>query len=164
MSERWPHLCQESEIIFSICPPESASNVASTVRHGRVHRDTFVDCNAISPRTHASRLPVSFQRRRGFPSSTAGSSDIRPGSPARRGFISQAAAAEPGQPNAATAGPLHCEVVGPDIGQASALKMCYAALSKGTTAMLCAILATADELGVRNELCRHWDRDECGTG
>ncbi|MGH8246850.1 MAG: hypothetical protein ACREUU_10505, partial [Gammaproteobacteria bacterium] len=39
------------------------------------------------------------------------------------------------------AGPLKSRVLGMTIGKASALKMCFAAYSKGTTALLCAILA-----------------------
>ena len=38
--------------------------------------------------------------------------------------------------------------------------MCYAAYSKGTTALLAAILATADSLGVRDELYQQWDMDD----
>jgi hypothetical protein len=34
--------------------------------------------------------------------------------------------------------------------------MCYAAYSKGTTALLCAILAAADQLSVREELEGQW--------
>ena len=40
--------------------------------------------------------------------------------------------------------------------------MCYAAYSKGTTALLAAILATAESLGVRDELYGHWDMDDSG--
>jgi 3-hydroxyisobutyrate dehydrogenase-like beta-hydroxyacid dehydrogenase len=48
------------------------------------------------------------------------------------------------------------------VGEASALKMCYAALTKGTAALLCGILATADELGVREALNRQWEADGAG--
>jgi 3-hydroxyisobutyrate dehydrogenase-like beta-hydroxyacid dehydrogenase len=47
-------------------------------------------------------------------------------------------------------------VIGDSIGQASALKMCYAAYTKGTSALLCAILATAEALNVRRELLSEW--------
>jgi len=51
-------------------------------------------------------------------------------------------------------------VLGAQIGRASALKMCCAAYTKGTTALLCAILATAEDLGVRANLSQHWQRDD----
>ena len=38
--------------------------------------------------------------------------------------------------------------------------MCYAAYSKGTTALLAAILATAESLGVRDVLYQQWDIDD----
>jgi 3-hydroxyisobutyrate dehydrogenase-like beta-hydroxyacid dehydrogenase len=49
-------------------------------------------------------------------------------------------------------------VIGEEIGKASALKMCYAAYTKGTTALLSAILAAAETLGVREELQQQWSR------
>ncbi|MFN2167143.1 MAG: DUF1932 domain-containing protein, partial [Anaerolineae bacterium] len=58
-----------------------------------------------------------------------------------------------------TEGPLQAVVIGQEPGQASALKMCYAAWTKGSTALLCAILATAGELGVWDDLRRQWARD-----
>ena len=55
-------------------------------------------------------------------------------------------------------GALETAVIGPEIGKASALKMCYAAYTKGTTALLSAILATAERLNVRDELENQWSR------
>jgi 3-hydroxyisobutyrate dehydrogenase-like beta-hydroxyacid dehydrogenase len=55
-------------------------------------------------------------------------------------------------------GALATAVISPQIGQASALKMCFAAYTKGTTALLSAILATAEKLNVRAELENQWSR------
>ncbi len=60
--------------------------------------------------------------------------------------------------NCFAAGPLETKVIGDEIGKASALKMCFAANSKGTAALLCAIVGAAEQLGVRNELENHWSR------
>ncbi len=57
-------------------------------------------------------------------------------------------------------GPLETRIIGDEVGKASALKMCYAAYSKGTTALLSAILATAESLGIREELYQQWDLDD----
>jgi 3-hydroxyisobutyrate dehydrogenase-like beta-hydroxyacid dehydrogenase len=57
-------------------------------------------------------------------------------------------------------GPLETKILGTQIGKASALKMCYAAYSKGTAALLAAILAAASALGVQEDLFTHWDMDE----
>jgi 3-hydroxyisobutyrate dehydrogenase-like beta-hydroxyacid dehydrogenase len=56
-------------------------------------------------------------------------------------------------------GLLETAVIGTEIGKASALKMCYAAYTKGTTALLSAILASAEQLNVRQELENEWSRD-----
>ena len=61
-------------------------------------------------------------------------------------------------------GPLMTEVIGIDVGEASALKMCYAANTKGTTALLCAVVAAADALGVRQELENQWSRQSADYG
>jgi 3-hydroxyisobutyrate dehydrogenase-like beta-hydroxyacid dehydrogenase len=61
-----------------------------------------------------------------------------------------------------SAGPLETKVIGTRIGKASALKMCYAAYSKGTTALLCATLAAAEALHARNELYQQWEFDNPG--
>jgi 3-hydroxyisobutyrate dehydrogenase-like beta-hydroxyacid dehydrogenase len=56
------------------------------------------------------------------------------------------------------AGPLETEIIGQEIGQASALKMCFAAYTKGTSALLSMILAGAESLGVRPALEAQWSR------
>jgi 3-hydroxyisobutyrate dehydrogenase-like beta-hydroxyacid dehydrogenase len=61
-----------------------------------------------------------------------------------------------------SSGPLETKIIGSEIGKASALKMCYAAYTKGTTALLSAILATAESLNVREELFQQWEMDEQG--
>jgi 3-hydroxyisobutyrate dehydrogenase-like beta-hydroxyacid dehydrogenase len=55
-----------------------------------------------------------------------------------------------------SAGPFKACVIGDSIGKASALKMCTSAYSKGTRALLGAILALADGHDVRTELQHHW--------
>ena len=42
--------------------------------------------------------------------------------------------------------------------------MCYAARTKGITALLCSIVATANELGVWDELEQHWSTEVSGAG
>ena len=58
-----------------------------------------------------------------------------------------------------SSGPLEAKVIGDRIGKASALKMCYAAHTKGMTALLGGILGAAEGLGVREELESRWSRD-----
>lgn len=61
-----------------------------------------------------------------------------------------------------SAGPIGVQVIGDSIGQASALKMCYAAYTKGCTALLCGVLAASEALDVRGELMAQWKKSGLG--
>lgn len=151
-------LCEASEIVFSICPPEAASALAEDVK-ATGFRGTFVDANAISPERMraieasltAAGISVVDGGIIGHPAWKPGTTWLYLSGPEAR---TACAAVE--------AGPLHGEVLDDIVGTASALKMCYAALTKGTTALLCAILGSAEELGVRAALNNHWERDGAG--
>ena len=62
--------------------------------------------------------------------------------------------------NCFTKGFLVTKIIGESIGKASALKMCFAANTKGTAALQCAIVAVAESLGVREELHQLWSLDK----
>jgi len=57
-----------------------------------------------------------------------------------------------------SAGPLRAINLDQSVGKASALKMCYAAYTKGTTALLCAILATAEAYEIQDDLMTEWSQ------
>jgi hypothetical protein len=52
--------------------------------------------------------------------------------------------------------PLWTNIVSDEIGAASALKMVFPAYSKGTTALLTAVLGAAEPAGVWQVLEQHW--------
>jgi 3-hydroxyisobutyrate dehydrogenase-like beta-hydroxyacid dehydrogenase len=150
------NLCAECSTILSVCPPHAAEAVASDVL-AAAFSGRYLDANAIAPQ-RAIRI--------GQAMAEAGVSFVD-------GGIIGGPAWEPGRtwlylsgPQAQdiaacfSAGPLETQVLGAAIGTASALKMCYAAYSKGTTALLCAILATAEHLGVRDALAEQWSHDD----
>ena len=151
-------LCAECEIILSVCPPHAAEEQAEQVLAAGF-RGLYLDANAIAPQ-RAVRIGEAMD--------TAGASMVDGGiigGPAWEPhstwlYLSGPRAGEMAE--CFSAGPLETQLLGPTIGKASALKMCFAAYSKGTTALLSAILATAENLGVRHELERQWDRDEPG--
>ena len=148
-------MCRTCSIILSVCPPHAAEDVASQVA-AQPFRGLYADLNAISPQ-RAIRIG-NMMRARGIdfvdggiiggPAWDAGETWLYlSGSQARRVaecFIGSL---------------LQAEVIGMEIGSASALKMCYAAYSKGTTALLCAILAVAEDSGVYAHLIEQWRRD-----
>ena len=151
-------LCQSSEIIFSVCPPHAAENVAKSVTE-QGFKGYYLDANAIAPQ-HAKRIGELMEGN-GIRFVDGGII----GGPARAPketwlYLS-------GKDAEVITGcfvnsPLETKVIGSDIGKASALKMCYAAYTKGTTALLAAILATAESLGVRDELYQQWGMDDSG--
>ena len=151
-------VCDASDIVLSICPPEAASQLATDVKDAGFN-GTFVDANAISPdRMHTIAAELQPAGITVVDGGIIGHPAWKPGTTWL--YLSGSAAGQVA--DVASSGPLHTEIIGPDIGKASALKMCYAAFSKGTTALICGILATADQLGVRDELNGHWDRDQAG--
>jgi 3-hydroxyisobutyrate dehydrogenase-like beta-hydroxyacid dehydrogenase len=148
-------LCETCTVIVSVCPPHAAEEVAEQVR-AHSFKGLYLDVNAIS-RQRAIRIGNAIRE--------AGAIFVD-------GGIIGEPAWEPGKTwiylcgdkaqetaGCFSAGPLETCVVGETVGKASSLKMCYAAYTKGTTALLAAILATAEVLGVRKELETQWSRD-----
>lgn len=148
-------LCQTCSVIASVCPPHAAEEVAEQVL-AQGYAGLYVDANAISPQR---------ARQIGQEMAAAGVDFVD-------GGIIGGPAWEPGQTwlylsgdraqaiaDCFAAGPLEINVIGEAIGKASALKMSYAAWTKGSTALLSAVLATAEALGVWEDLARQWERN-----
>ena len=150
------NLCRSCEIIISICPPHAAKEVAnSVIKHG--FNGYYLDANAIAP-NHTNSIGRKMDDN---------------GIHFVDGCIIGGPAWKPNETwlylsgkdanviaDCFANGPLETKIIGHEIGKASALKMCYAAYSKGTTALLAASLAAAESLGVRDELCQKWDMDD----
>jgi 3-hydroxyisobutyrate dehydrogenase-like beta-hydroxyacid dehydrogenase len=144
----------EADIILSVCPPHAAEEVARDVSAAGF-RGIFVEGNAIAP-PRTRRIQASMPDCRfvdggiiGGPAWTAGAGTrfYLSGSHAR-----EVAALFEGSP-------LEARVISTEAGAASALKMVFAAYTKGTTALLTAILAVAEAEGVRGELETQWGRE-----
>lgn len=148
-------LSRTCPVIVSVCPPDAAEAVAASVlAHG--FRGTYLDANAISPQ-RAAGMAQAF--------AAAGATLVDGGiigGPAwtpRSTWLYLSGPAAGDVAGYFAAGPLETVVLGETPGKASALKMCYAAYSKGTTALLSAVLAAAEALDVRAELAAQWARD-----
>ncbi|HUE97793.1 MAG TPA: DUF1932 domain-containing protein [Anaerolineales bacterium] len=150
--------CRTCEMIISICPPHAAEEVARSVIDTGF-TGLYLDANAISPlRTikigqmlEANGIQFVDGGIIGGPAWTPKETWL---------YLSGEQANEIA--SCFSNGPLETKIIGNEIGRASALKMCYAAYTKGTTALLSAILATAESLDVRDELYRQWEMDEQG--
>ena len=151
-------MCGKCEIILSVCPPHASEEVAvSVVDEG--FTGLYLDANAISPkRTRGigekmKAVGIDF---------VDGGIIGGPAWEAKSTWLYLSGEKAETIASIFTKGPLETKVIGNEIGKASALKMCYAAYSKGTTALLSAILAVADSNDVRDNLYQQWEMDETG--
>jgi 3-hydroxyisobutyrate dehydrogenase-like beta-hydroxyacid dehydrogenase len=150
--------CQTCEIIISICPPQIAENMAKQVIQHNFRGD-YLDANAISPeRSVKIGQMLSANHIHYIDGGIIGG----PAWEAKSTWLYLSGEGANRIENCFHGGPLETRIIGHEIGKASALKMCYAAYSKGTTALLCAILGAAETLGVREELYQQWDMDNAG--
>lgn len=147
-------LCRTVDLIISVCPPHAAEAVAAEVADQRF-QGLYLDANAISPQRAA----------------VIGSRIAAGGATFVDGGIIGGPAWQPGQTwlylsgveadrvaDVFAGGPLDTAVIGDEAGKASALKVCFAAYTKGSTALLTSILAASEQMGVRGELEAHWSR------
>jgi len=142
-------------VIVSVCPPHAAEAVASQVLASGF-KGLYLEGNGMS-RDRAKRIG-GWMAQVGISFVDGGII----GGPAWEPKTTRLYLAGEDADRAAScfsAGPLETRILGDSIGRASALKMCYAAYSKGTTALLCAVLAAAEGLGIRDELEEHWSWD-----
>ena len=128
-------LAGEAELILSICPPHAALDLA---RELEGFGGVYVDANAISP---ARAGEIAALHPRYVDGGIVGGPPLEPGTTL---YLSGPAAAAVSELFAGSV--LAADVV----ANASALKMAYAAWSKGTTALLLAI----------QEVARHFDVEE----
>jgi len=126
----------ESDVILSICPPHAAVDVAEACTG---FDGVYVDANAISP-ARAQQVAVHHER--------FVDGGIVGGPPTEAGTTLYLSGGEADGVASLFDGSLLATRV---VSDASAVKMVYAAWTKGTAAMLLAIRDTARQLGVEDE-------------
>ena len=147
-------LCDKCPVIISVCPPHAAEDTARRVL-ACSYRGIYVDANAISPEhtqhigTLMSDADIDF-----VDGGIIGPPAWKPNTTWL--YLSGHAGGQ--IPVFFQKGPLETQVISSQVGEASALKICYAAYNKGSIALLCAVLAAAEKLGVRQHLQQHWDK------
>jgi 3-hydroxyisobutyrate dehydrogenase-like beta-hydroxyacid dehydrogenase len=143
-----------ARLVLSIVPPAAATTVAAEVvgamRAART-RPVFADCNAVAPQTVAA-IERALEPA-GAPFVDVGIVGRAPGvgrEPTRFYVSGTARVAVLGLDAAG----IELIDLGGEVGTASALKMAYSSLNKGTDALLAAVLLAAERLGVRGPLMR----------
>jgi 3-hydroxyisobutyrate dehydrogenase-like beta-hydroxyacid dehydrogenase len=171
-------LVQQCNVVLSVVPPSQAEATAQRIidalsavkREGPLY---FADLNAISP-SSARAVAAMFEKATSsvrFIDGCILGGPPKPKSDADRGATNVTENADgtgdwscpripvsgphsldtlPG--GAALASLLNMRVISPEIGPASGLKMCFAALSKGFTALATQSFTTAHRLGVAEDL------------
>ena len=151
-------LVRQADLVLSVLVPGQATQIAVAVA-AAIRRTgatpVFVECNAIAPQT-----VLTLERT----IRAAGAEFIDAGiigGPARTGY----------SPHFDCSGPntapvevlrdygLDVRIVGTKVGQASGLKMMFAASTKGTTALWTEIMVAARKLGLESALREEWGED-----
>lgn len=143
-------LVQQVDILMCVLVPAAASTVARDV--AAAMRDTgatplYADCNAISPKT--VRGIAETISAAGATVADVGIIGPPPRKPGTRFYASGPGAAAFAQLRDHG---LNVRIVDGDIGQASAVKMCYSALTKGLQALATELLVAARLAGVEETL------------
>ena len=149
-----------SDVVLSIVPPGYALDVAVALAaeiRGAPKRPIYVDANAVSPAT-ARRIADTLQ--------SAGARYVDggivggPPTVGRETSLYLSGTGGERLVDLLTTPELRAVWIGTDPTAASALKMAYAAWSKGSTALLLAIRALAQHQGVEAALLEQWRRSQ----
>ncbi len=150
-------LPESADAVVSVCPPHAAEALSRAVSEVGF-TGWYLDANAVSPARSANIARTWGDRYIdggivGPPAWHEGTTRI---------FLSGRAAdvAE----NWFAGSLLQPILLSGDVTDASALKMCYAAFTKGSSAMLLAVRVLAEQLGVAEPLLEEWQRSQPGLG
>ena len=139
-------LCHRSEILFSVCPPHAAVEVAEAASG---FDGIYVDANAIAPETART---IANLHERFVDGGIVGPPPLESG--ATRLYLSggeaEAVAALFGGTN------VDARVISDEPGAASALKAAYAGWTKGSGALLLTVRELARAEGVEDALLAEW--------
>lgn len=138
------------EVVISVCPPEYAEDVATQVLEHK-YKGLYCDANAIAPTT-ARAIAEKFGDLY-VDGGIIGPPLYRHGT--TRLYVSGLRASSIVELFARSA--LDTRLVEGDPVSASALKMCYAAYTKGSSAMLLAIRSLAQAHGISRDLRNEWE-------
>ena len=151
-------LVERSRIILGVCPPHAATELARAVAERRFS-GVYVDANAVSPATVGNVRQIVEAGGAGFvDGGIIGPPALTPGT--TRLYLSGAESARVA--DCFRRGPLEACVLDGPPGAASALKMTYAAYTKGSAALLIAIRTLAINEGVDAALIREWELSQAG--
>lgn len=144
-------LVERADVILSILPPSAAvsqaKEIAAAMREAE-KMPVYVDCNAISPAT--ARAAADAVSAAGAIFIDAGIIGLAPGKGGGTRFY--VSGTDVSAMLALYGKGFDVISLGDEVGRASAMKMVYAALTKGTWTLQTAVMLTAEKLGLTEEL------------
>lgn len=150
--ETLSELVQESDVIISVCPPHAALGMSKEVVN-LGFAGLYVDVNAVSPATSRSiMLNIKGSGAQYVDGGIIGPPALKANS--NRLYLSGESAGD--VQVLFNQGNMQAITIGEKPGQASALKMCYAAWTKGSSALLIAVRGLAEAEGVTRPLLDEW--------
>jgi 3-hydroxyisobutyrate dehydrogenase-like beta-hydroxyacid dehydrogenase len=141
-----------ADILLSIVPPGKALGVAEALMpalRASNHKPLFVECNAVSPQTVGRIAAVIAEAGCPFVDGGIMGPPPRVDSKRTRLYVSGPDAAQVGELNKYG---LNVRVMGGKVGDASALKLSYAAFNKGVVALGAIAALAAERAGVGDAL------------
>ena len=149
-------LVGKSDVVLAVCPPHAALDVARAVA-GHAFCGLYVDGNAVAPTT--SRAIAAIVQGAGATYVDGGIIGPPPDKPGSTRLYLSGTAAERVRELFAP-GPLEAIILPGDLTSASAIKMAYAAWTKGSQALIMAVRALATAEGVDEALLAEWGRSQ----
>jgi 3-hydroxyisobutyrate dehydrogenase-like beta-hydroxyacid dehydrogenase len=152
-------MVREADVLLAILPPDKAPGLAERVAAALKATGAsllYADCNAVSPNTVKRVAETVTAAGARFADVGIIGGPPAPGKSDSTVFY----ASGPGAAEFVGLNQfgLHTQLLGGDIGQASGLKMCYAAFTKGSTALITELLVAARRLGLYDALQQEWQR------
>jgi 3-hydroxyisobutyrate dehydrogenase-like beta-hydroxyacid dehydrogenase len=135
-------LAEQSDVVLSICPPDAVVDVAEQVARACPSGLLYIDANTVAPET-VRRVAGLFEPGAVVDAAVTGSPRLDLG--ATVAWFSGPRAAEAGRLFAGS--PVATRVVGDQIGQASAFKMCAGLRSKVIPAVWATLIDAAKAFG-----------------
>jgi len=147
----YKNVLEESDVVLSILPPKNSITLASKIAKDLEKiksKPVYVDCNAISPQNAKKINKIIVATGCSFvDSGIIGPPPINTNT--TKFYIS---GLQLNKLKELETKRIQICPVGKEIGRASAMKMCYASLTKGTRALHAAVITVAEKHGLTKEL------------
>ena len=153
-------MLERADLVLSIVPPGLAARVAGEVAESMTvsgFYPPYADCNAVSPETAKTMAKRISNAGADFIDGGILGPPPREGGNSTRFYFSGDQAELLSELDGKG---IVVRLLGPEVGRASGIKMCYAALTKGTHALQTAVITLAEALGLTQEVSHEFQTSQ----